>query len=256
MIILFTSCCSSSSSSSSNIAAYQVSKFVSTTLKDKPFCVIRGCITKLVDNIDIEFVKGYTDKKGKKMFNMSKKDTNYDESRKMVVGEKKFLKKNDMNILSDVIGCIAGDRRSVSEEALILSLPDGEEQALHQDFPAGDKNAKNHWSIFVGIMNGSKLNVVHEDFKFTITYNKGDIVVMRGDVIHCGARYTEWNLRLHYYCDCKDHRKTKDKSKDKSKDEYRVNNRIYLVETNHVFKDIDDYKSVVSGNEFEISVIL
>jgi hypothetical protein len=148
-----------------------------------------------------------------------------------------------MHSIRYVVGKIAGKRRSVSEVTPILSQPHGAEQELHLDFPENEE-AKKDWAIFVGIMDGSKLIIVDNGKKFTITYNKGDIVVMRGDVFHCGASYHSWNVRLHFYLDWKiDDRTITNIIR-------RQQNTTYKLIKNINYEDIE-YSSLTSyDNEF------
>ena len=168
----------------------------------------------------------------------------FDKNRTMT-SDKTEKNLENMQKIRYVVEKIAGERRSVSEPTLILSQPNGAEQELHLDYPANEE-AKNNWFIFVGIMDGSKLIIVDNEKKITITYNKGDIVVMRGDVIHGGTSYSECNLRLHFYLDWND----------------RTITNIIRREHNTTYKLLEEinypdteYSPKAYGNEIRVSVV-
>jgi hypothetical protein len=167
----------------------------------------------------------------------------YDKKRKMAEANESL---KHLDKIVSIVETIAGKGLSISPETLILSEPNGGEQQPHLDFPAED--AINNRVTFVGIMDGSKLIIFHEGCKFTVNYNKGDILVMRGDVIHCGASYSEWNVRLHFYHDCKN-RQNEDV-------ERRSKNTTYYIDDHNIHYKDGIYSSAYNNNnEIEISVV-
>lgn len=90
------------------------------------------------------------------------------------------------------------------------SLPNGEEQVPHRDFPSFETGrAKSIYKsiqggLIIGLMPDTKLivyklgpNEVIPANKKMITFGKGDCVLFRGDLIHAGAAYEELNYRIH-----------------------------------------------------------
>jgi hypothetical protein len=92
----------------------------------------------------------------------------------------------------------------VSPESIIVSLPDCIPQSFHGDYDFDNPASKKSLFILAGLMT-SRLHYLEFHAAISIskvlTYNAGDLVVCRGDLIHAGAGYADANVRLHYYVD-------------------------------------------------------
>jgi hypothetical protein len=97
----------------------------------------------------------------------------------------------------------------------VISRRKCQAQAGHADFPPS-KNGKKSFAAIVAIMNKSTLDVWAKSChhllrgspapskpipRTQIRLNKGDVVIMRSDLLHAGSAYDEPNVRLHCYFD-------------------------------------------------------
>ncbi|KAJ0405534.1 hypothetical protein ATCC90586_000772 [Pythium insidiosum] len=110
------------------------------------------------------------------------------------------------------------DDWEISAWTALKSLPGGETQQVHRDFPTFETSKAiltKQWvqgSVIValcdqatvetypGCFNGAALR----EAKTTVVIKKGDALLFRGDLPHAGCRYDEENLRLHCYLRVKD----------------------------------------------------
>jgi len=91
----------------------------------------------------------------------------------------------------------------------LKSVPGGEEQDPHRDFPAveiGEARKKNtiQAGLIIGLTENTNLVLYPKCFAMAdprrrteVVFGAGDCVVFRGDLIHCGASFTELNYRIH-----------------------------------------------------------
>jgi hypothetical protein len=91
----------------------------------------------------------------------------------------------------------------------LKSVPGGEEQDPHRDFPAveiGEARKKN--TIQAGLISGQTENTKSMLYpkcfamadprrRTEVMLDAGDCVVFRGDLIHSGSAFTELNYRIH-----------------------------------------------------------
>lgn len=118
----------------------------------------------------------------------------------------------DLNIaiLRTIIKKVPNMKWKAAQWVVLKSLPGGEEQEAHHDFPSfeiGRAQAK-YDSIQAGLMVGlmPNTNLVVYELCFTqtvmskrkvIEFGPGGCVLFRGDLVHAGAVYTEINYRTH-----------------------------------------------------------
>lgn len=76
------------------------------------------------------------------------------------------------------------------------------EQDLHYDYDPTDEMARNCYACILFLEDDSALVIQNGNEKLLQKFNKGDIVIFRGDKPHGGASYPDNdNVRLHYYFD-------------------------------------------------------
>lgn len=113
-------------------------------------------------------------------------------------------------VINDQIIAKVSQMRWTSKNWVVLkSLPGGEEQSVHRDFPSfeiGRARATDsiQAGLIVGLMNDTKLivyklgpNEVNANGRRIITFGKGDCLLFRGDLLHAGADYDTLNYRIH-----------------------------------------------------------
>lgn len=122
------------------------------------------------------------------------------------------------------------------ETAVLWSKPDCPRQQWHFDYRSYNKGTKRQLSpinLFelsdkltavpliglLGLMENTTIDVVPYSYKFfaydlpknsnfkgthkpiQLKIGKGDIIIMRGDILHAGSAYTDNHYRIHYYLD-------------------------------------------------------
>lgn len=92
----------------------------------------------------------------------------------------------------------------VNDPVVLKSLPFCKKQRLHCDYDRSLLNNTNEYpyGMLVGIYDNCRL-IVSPEFgkKHYVHFNKGDVVIFRGDTIHAGSEYYAENIRLHAYID-------------------------------------------------------
>lgn len=86
-----------------------------------------------------------------------------------------------------------------SHASILLSLPECKEQDLHYDFPANEVASKTCYACVAFLNDGGKLVLQTGRTTHRPEFQKGDLVVFRGDKLHAGASYATENVRVHYY---------------------------------------------------------
>ena len=76
-------------------------------------------------------------------------------------------------------------------------------QSPHMDFEETEIEEQVQLPIFVGLMNSHiDIRTGRESFNKTstrINYDKGDMVIMHGNLFHRGCSYKEMNMRIYFY---------------------------------------------------------
>ena len=74
---------------------------------------------------------------------------------------------------------------------------DTSQQAFHTDLPSAGFG----YSFFWALMDDTRLHFMDDVNKkvMTVTFNAGDLLCFAGDVLHAGAAYDDFNLRVHAY---------------------------------------------------------
>lgn len=100
----------------------------------------------------------------------------------------------------------------------LYSLPGCQQQRLHYDYNPDELNAlveEQHipLGIIVGVdENPGRLYVSDGQAETLVTYNRGDLLVFRGDLIHAGADYDMYHMRMHCYADSIKHIRDKNRT--------------------------------------------
>ncbi len=102
---------------------------------------------------------------------------------------------------------ILSEERMIAELYALRSLPDCGRQPRHTD-SAPEKSFKDRepedvpLALLYALENETRLKVWPFNGEFcVINLKKGDMVVFRGDMAHCGFEYKETNTRIHAYID-------------------------------------------------------
>ena len=86
---------------------------------------------------------------------------------------------------------------------LLISLPGCGMQSPHMDFDETEVEEEVQLPIFVGLMNSHiDIQTNKEIFNKTstrINYDKGDMVIMHGNLFHRGCSYKDMNMRVYFY---------------------------------------------------------
>ena len=101
----------------------------------------------------------------------------------------------------------------------LASLPGCERQSQHTDFDAGlIRRATNDginvaafpYSCLAAINDGAKLYISSDKREKAISYNRGDVIIFRGDIVHAGTESVEGHFgRIHVYLDSANVKHTK-----------------------------------------------
>ena len=138
----------------------------------------------------------------------------------------------------DIVGLISNELEKVFKKVGRGRLSDGSvlkseskcgRQQLHRDFnyAAEPRLTMLSYLVMVAAQDNTKLVVLIDGKEEVITLNKGDLFIGRGDLIHAGAAYKRWNIRLHWFVDY---------GRNKRKD-----NETYLYDLPTNTFSIDDY---------------
>ena len=138
----------------------------------------------------------------------------------------------------DIVGRISDELEKVFKKVGRGRLSDGSvlkseskcgRQQLHRDFNYAAEPRLTILSnlVMVAAQDNTKLVVLINGKEEVITLNKGDLFIGRGDLIHAGAAYKRWNIRLHWFVDY---------GRNKRKDNQTY---LYGLPTNNFY--IDDY---------------
>jgi len=108
--------------------------------------------------------------------------------------------------------------KKVNDLVIIHSTELCKRQQLHYDYDLqrlrslDDKDYP--FGMLIGVQNNSRFIVYNEliQKKQTIHFNKGDIVMFRGDIRHAGAEYYSNNTRLHAYVDSMEYKREKNQT--------------------------------------------
>jgi len=120
---------------------------------------------------------------------------------------------------------------------IIISKPNCAQQDFHSDFDFHNSQSRNCFAILVGLQPSTlEVNLIcgDKDVPHTISYDAGDIVVLRGDLIHAGSAYINWNARLHYFVE-------------PHGSNSRVDGKIYLYNSDQPQLSIGHYIRITQG---------
>lgn len=110
----------------------------------------------------------------------------------------------------------------IVDETFLLSLAGCQRQVAHRDINQLSEQFQAHvesggavpLSCIVAVQHGSSVCVWpgshrHDDFApqeadmVRVTLSRHDLIVFRGDLVHCGSAYDCSNLRIHFFLDPK-----------------------------------------------------
>lgn len=95
---------------------------------------------------------------------------------------------------------------TLNDPSVLMSVPGCGKQRWHYDFdtdPPYFHPTVKSYSVMLGLQNNTKLDIFDQltNLEHQIIYNKGDLLIFRGDLIHAGSAYDNWNTRVHWYAD-------------------------------------------------------
>lgn len=104
-----------------------------------------------------------------------------------------------------------GYKGIVNDPVIIKSLSYCKRQQLHTDYDV-EKIKMNEYphGIIVGCSDGCRF-IVGTSKKY-IHFDKGDVIIFRGDTVHAGSEYYTENIRLHAYIDVPTHERIKNET--------------------------------------------
>ena len=164
------------------------------------FVVLPGILQDATDKLDV-FKLFKMVEKGARM--LSQRKGSFTPSRRMVTLEHGLVSGIDFikNFLNKVFRDEIDEALAVSDCNLLLACPGVTQQVRHADFCVSDDYPPSeNYIVFVSIIKGTKI-VVFDETKTSseILLNEGDVFVGRGDLLHAGAAYEKYNVRLHFY---------------------------------------------------------
>lgn len=105
--------------------------------------------------------------------------------------------------------------KKINDLVILHSADLCKRQQLHYDYEVGKLRLldpdKYPFGVIVGVQDNSRLIVYNEihQIKETIHFNKGDVILFRGDLLHAGAEYYKKNTRMHAYIDSPEYKREK-----------------------------------------------
>ena len=105
---------------------------------------------------------------------------------------------------------------NINDPVILKSHPYCKRQRLHYDYDIGllenvDKDYPH--GVIIGVSNNCRLIVSPDGIsRKYIHFNKGDVVIFRGDTIHAGSEYYTENIRIHAYIDSPSHLRIKNQT--------------------------------------------
>jgi len=110
-----------------------------------------------------------------------------------------------------------GYKGTVNDPVILKSYAYCKRQRLHRDYDLLqlqkiDESEYPH-GIIVGISNNCRFIVSPDGLsRKYVHFDKGDVVIFRGDTIHAGAEYHTENIRMHAYVDTESHDRIKNET--------------------------------------------
>lgn len=105
---------------------------------------------------------------------------------------------------------------SLGDWTVLVSHPGCQQQHMHSDYDrkrvAELSDDLKPFGAVIALQDNTKLVLVDS----TVVFNRGDILVFRGDTVHAGASYDDYNVRVHVY------------GEQKQLKGLRVHNKVYL----------------------------
>lgn len=125
----------------------------------------------------------------------------------------------------------------VFSPSLLISKKNCSRQELHSDFDRDNPNSKFCFAVIAGL-ESSTLDLLYtigdKDAPDQINFTAGDLVFLRGDLIHAGSSYEKPNVRIHYFVELE-------------KSNCRVDGNIYLYRSDQQQITIGQYISIKRG---------
>ena len=117
--------------------------------------------------------------------------------------------------IRDLVTRLLGENRQLNDWVVIRSSDACQEQHTHTDVDSKRVSQRGEvpCSLLLGLEPNSKLKVWPRSLRGIITpgtkpctlrYGKGDVVIFRGDLVHCGSAYDRVNYRVHCFIDTPD----------------------------------------------------
>ena len=106
-----------------------------------------------------------------------------------------------VDYIKKVFGDEIDEALAVSDCNCLVACSGVSQQVRHSDLSDSDEHPpSDNYVVFVSILKGTKL-LAFDDMKISsvIVLNEGDAFVGRGDLLHAGAAYLKYNVRLHFY---------------------------------------------------------
>jgi ectoine hydroxylase-related dioxygenase (phytanoyl-CoA dioxygenase family) len=92
-------------------------------------------------------------------------------------------------------------------EAILFSEEGCIAQSYHFDYDPDNVNTRHCFVALIGFEDNTTLETISivDDIELEkqISFNKGDLLLFRGDFIHAGSSYINSNVRLHFYIEPK-----------------------------------------------------
>lgn len=108
-----------------------------------------------------------------------------------------------------------GYKGTVNDPVILKSYPYCKRQRLHRDYDLLRNINKSEYphGIIVGVSNNCRFIVSPDGLsRKYVHFDKGDVVIFRGDTIHAGSEYYTENIRMHAYVDTKSHDRIKNET--------------------------------------------
>jgi hypothetical protein len=120
-------------------------------------------------------------------------------------------------------------------ESILLSTKNCIAQSYHFDYDPDNVDTRHCFVALIGFEDTTTLETISivDDIELEkqISFNKGDLLLFRGDFIHAGSAYANANVRLHFYIEpMRMIGRPEDKTYFFYSDEPRYNRTIYMKE--------------------------
>ena len=113
----------------------------------------------------------------------------------------------DYNLLQDRVRTLQSSpwfllvQENRSRYLLLQHSQDNAKQCLHADYDLDDSRSNNSLFLIAALQDETSLRIVIDDRESIVYFNKGDLFVGLGHLIHGGNSYNRDNVRAHWYAE-------------------------------------------------------